>query len=175
MPEVILKGEKRYKKILSLYESALNHFFKKEFKKSSEILEKLIKDYKDEEKELIKKAIVYKKLCDNRINPPEVSLKSIDDYIYYSVYTMNRGEFDLSEKTLLEAEKKDKKNPKIAYLLANLYALKGEKDKAVSYLEKAIKADKLYKIYAMNNSDFIILEEDEKFKKLTAKKDDEKE
>ena len=173
MPEVILKGEKRYKKILSLYEEALNHFFKKEFEKAEEILDKLIKNYKNEEKELIKKARVYKKLCDNRINPPKVTLKAVEDYIHYAVYTMNRKEYDITEKTLNEAEKKEKNNPKILYLLASLYALKEEKEKAISFLKKAIEKDNLYKVYATANPDFAVLAGDEEFEQLIKKEEDE--
>jgi predicted Zn-dependent protease len=173
MPEVTLKGEKRYKKILSLYEKALNRFFKKEYEKAHEKLEKLINDYKEEEKELIKKALVYKRLCENRINPPKISLKTIEDHIHYAVYTMNRKEYDESEKTLLAIEKKEKDNPKVNYLLSLLYALKEEKDKAISYLKKSIKKDALYKVYAMTNPDFAVFSEDEEFEKLTAKKEDE--
>ncbi len=173
MPEVILKGEKRYKKILSLYEKALNHFFKKEYDKAHEKLEQLIKDYKEEEKELIKKALVYKRLCENRINPPKVSLKTVEDHIHYAVYTMNRKNYDESEKTLIAIEKKDKNNPKTAYLFSLLYALKDDKEKAISYLKKAVKKDKLYKVYAMANPDFAVLSGDEEFEKLIEKKEDE--
>jgi len=174
MPDVILKSEERYKKLLENYEKALSYFFKKDYKKAEEILKNIIKSEKDE-KELIKKAKVYLRLCEHRINQPKHDLKSIDDFINFAVYQMNRKELDEAEEVLKKAEKKDKKNPRIYYLLANLYALKEKEEKAISYLKKAIKKDEIYKVYASVNPDFSVFSENEELTELLKDEDEEKE
>ncbi len=178
MPEVILKGEKRYKKLLKDYEKALNHFFKEEFKEAKKILEKIISS-EEEEKELIKKAKVYLRLCENRLNPPQPELKTAEDYINYAIYLLNREELDAAEENLSKALKLDKNHKgRISYLLANIYALKNDEAKAIKKLKEAIKENIVYKIYASTNPDFSPLYENKEFKELVKKEiteEDEKE
>jgi len=175
MPEVILKGEKRYKKLLKDYEKALNYFFEGKFEEAKKILEKIISS-EEEEKELIKKAKVYLKLCEQRLNPPTPELNSVDDYINYGVYLMNREEFDKAEENLLKALKTDKNQKgRVSYLLSNLYALKNDEKNTIKYLKDAIKENEVYKIYASVNPDFSVFFNNKEFKKLVKRetKDEE--
>ncbi len=172
MPEVILKGEKRYKKLLKDYEKALNYFFKENFAEAKKILEKIISS-EEEEKELIKKAKVYLRLCEQRLNPPKPELKNAEDQINYAVYLLNKKEFEEAEKALLKALKLDtNQKGRISYLLSVLYALKNEEEKSIQFLKEAIKIDPIYKIYASTNTDYINLYKNKEFKKLVKRNKD---
>jgi predicted Zn-dependent protease len=155
-----------YEKALAAYGEATKEFHKGKMDKAQELLKAFLDKY-DAEKELVDRARIYLDIAQNRGKKETVSLKTGDDYFYYSVYRMNTGEYEGALKLLEKALELKEDEGRIYYLMANVYVRMGKNEEALEQLKKAFHKDKFYRILAQNETDFEPLWEDKKFKLIT--------
>jgi len=155
-----------YEKALSAYSQAMKSFHKGDYKKADELLKAFL-DKHGSERELVDRAQIYLTVCGERQSKEKVLLKTFDDYYQYGVFKTNQGDYEEALKLLEKAREMKPKEGKILYLVADIYCLKGENEKCLEYLKKAIQFDKYLSILARNERDFESLWEDKKFKLIT--------
>jgi tetratricopeptide (TPR) repeat protein len=155
-----------YEKALLAYGEALREFHKGKMEKAQELLKSFLEKY-DTEKELVDRAKIYLEITREKGKKETISLKTVDDYYYYGVYKMNKGDYEEALKLLEKAVEMKEDEGKVYYLLANVYMLMGKAEEALEFLKKAFQKDKFYRTLAQNETDFEPLWEDKKFKLIT--------
>lgn len=155
-----------YEIALSAFNQAVNAFHKREFGRAKELLKSFTAKFTSET-ELVDRAHIYLKICESESQKKEPPLKTFDDYYQHSIFFLNQGNQDEALKLLEKAREMKPKEGKILYLMADVYFLKGDTEKCLEYLRKAIQIDKFFSTLAQNESDFEPLWEDKKFKLIT--------
>ncbi len=155
-----------YEKALSAFDQAVKAFHKRECDRATELLKSFTESFTSE-KELVDRAKIYLKICESVQSKEKLSLKTFDDYYQYSIFLLNQGNHDEALKLLEMAREMKPKEGKIPYLMADVYCLKGDTEKCLEHLRKAIQIDKFFSTLAQNESDFEPLWEDKKFKLIT--------
>jgi tetratricopeptide (TPR) repeat protein len=155
-----------YEKALSAYNLAMKSFHKGEFEKTKESLGAFEKDF-PEERELLDRVNMYLQICENRINPPKIALKTPEDYFQHGVYLMNQGQFVEALESLEKAHSKEPKDAKVLYAMADVSCLKDDLDTCLEYLKKAVELDPFLAVLARNEKDFEPLQEDPRFIEIT--------
>lgn len=160
-----VKRKDDYQKALSLYSQAIKDFRKGDYEKAAAGFENLIEKY-PEEYELADRARVYLTICKRGPRKESISLKTVDDYLFYSQMRVNQSDYDGALKLLEKALEFRKEEAKIYFLMATAYILKGQPEESLEALKKAIQKDKSMAILAQNEPDFQPLWEDKRFKVL---------
>ena len=155
-----------YEKALSAYSQAMKSFHKGDYKKADELFKAFL-DKHGSERELIDRVQIYLNVCETRQSKEEVQLKTFDDFYHYGVFKTNHGHYEEALKLLEKAREMKPKEGKILYLMADIHCLKGDNEKCLEHLKKAIQLDKYFSILARNEKDFESLWEDKKFKLIT--------
>jgi tetratricopeptide (TPR) repeat protein len=155
-----------YEKALSTYSQAMKSFHKGDYEKATELFKAFL-DKHGSERELVDRVQIYLTICGERQSKEKVMLKTFDDYYEYGVFKINQGDYQEALKLLEKAREMKSKEGKILYLMADIYCLKGENEKCLELLKKAIQLDKYFSILARNERDFESLWEDKKFKLIT--------
>ncbi|NIM60024.1 MAG: tetratricopeptide repeat protein [Candidatus Aminicenantes bacterium] len=155
-----------YEKALSSYSQAMKSFHKGDYKKADELFKVFI-DKHGSERELVDRAQIYLNVSEARQSKEKVPLKTFDDFYQYGLFKTNQGDYGEALKLLEKAREMKPKEGKILYLMADIYCLKGDIEKCLEHLKKAIQLDKYFSILARNERDFEPLWEDKKFKLIT--------
>ena len=155
-----------YERALSAYGDAVREFQKGKLDKAKEMFQSFLEKY-NFEKELVDRVQVYLKIIEERSKKDSVSLKTSDDYFFFSVYKLNSGDYEGALKILEKALASGQDEARVYYLMANAYTRQGKNEEALDFLKKAFQKDKFYRILAQNETDFEPLWEDKKFKLLT--------
>ncbi len=155
-----------YEKALSAYGDAVREFQRGKLDSAKEMFRAFLQKH-NSEKELVERATVYLKIIEERSKKESISLKTSDDYFFYSVYKINSGDYDGALKLLEKALSLGHDEARVYYLMANAYVRQGKNEEALDFLKKAFQKDKFYRILAQNESDFEPLWEDKKFKLIT--------
>ncbi len=155
-----------YEKALSAYMQAIKSFQKRDYQKASEQLKGFMNKF-SEEKELCARAEIYLKICEVRLNETVDEPKDFEDYFQHAVFQLNSGNLEQALELANKAEKKQPKQGKIHYLIANIYLKMDKLDEALESLKNAVHIDKFFKILARNETDFEKLWQDKKFKLIT--------
>jgi len=158
-----------YEKAFPAYSQAMKAFHKGDYQKAEELLQEFSEKHVSE-MEFVDRAKVYLSICQERKKDKRVELKTFDDYYQYSIHKINEGDYEESLKLLKKALEMKPKQGKILYLMADVYCMKGDMDKCLEYLRKAIQIDKYFRILAQNERDFEPLWEDKKFILITRMK-----
>lgn len=158
-----------YEKILSAYTQAMKAFHKGDYLRAKELLEEFSEKYVSE-KEFIDRAKVYLSILQEQKKDKGIKLKTFNDYYQYSIHKINEGDYEESLMLLKKALEMKPKQGKVLYLLADVHCRKGDTDKCLEYLKKAIQIDKYFRILAQNERDFEPLWEDKKFILITRMK-----
>jgi tetratricopeptide (TPR) repeat protein len=155
-----------YEKALSSYGEAMKEFHKGKLDKAEELLKAFLEKY-DTEKELVDRAKIYLQKVGEKGKKETVSLKTLEDYLYYSVYQINSGAYEDALKLLEKALEMKGEEGRVFYLMADAYVLMGKTEEAMECLKKAFQKDKFYRILAQNEMDFAPLWDDKKFKLIS--------
>jgi len=155
-----------FEKALAAYGEAMKEFHKGRFDKAQELLKLFLEKF-DTEKELVDRAKVYLQMTQEKGEKETVSLKTMDDYVYYSIYKINSGAHEEALKLLEKALEMKEEEGRVYYLMANAHILMGKPDEAMECLKKAFQKDKFYRTMAQNEIDFEPLWDDKKFKLIT--------
>ncbi len=162
-----MKEERRdeYQKALNAFGDAMKHFHQGKSDRAEEQLLAFLEKY-PQERELADRARLYVKICQERIGKSKerISLKTEEDYFYYSVYRMNQGDHEGAAKLLEKARELAPKDARTFYLSADLACVMGQTEECLEYLKKAVHMDKLYAVLAQNEADFQPVWDDKKFK-----------
>ena len=155
-----------YEKTLSSYGQAVKAFRRGDCAKAVEYFGALIEKYPTE-KELIDRAKIYMKICEDKEKKDPIALKNFDDYYEMGVYHMNKGAYEEAIKLLNKALEKNSDEGKVIYLIGKAHYLMGDKDKFLDNLKSAIHVDKSFKVFAQNDLDIDDIKNDKKFKLIT--------
>lgn len=162
-----MKEERRdeYQKALNAYGDAMKNFHQGKNERAEELLLAFLEKH-PQERELADRARLYLKICRERIGKSKerISLKTEEDYFYYSVYRMNQGDTEGAAKLLEKARELAPKDARTFYLSADLACVLGQTEDCLEYLKKAVHLDRLYAVLAQNEADFQPLWDDKKFK-----------
>jgi tetratricopeptide (TPR) repeat protein len=152
-----------FEKALAAYSEAMKEFHKGRLDKAQELLKIFLEKF-DTEKELVDRAKIYLQMTQEKEKKETVSLKTLDDYLSYSIYKINSGAHEEALKLLEKALEMKEEDGRTYYLMADAYMLMGKADEAMECLKKAFQKDKSFRIMAQNEIDFEPLWDDKKFK-----------
>ena len=155
-----------YEKALAAFGEAMKEFHKGRLDKAQELLKAFLEKY-DTEKEFVDRAKIYLQMTQEKGKKETVSLKTVDDYVYHSIYKINSGAHDEALKLLEKALEMKEEEGRVYYLMADALILMGKPDEAMENLKKAVQKDKVYRTMAQNEIDFEPLWDDKKFKLIT--------
>lgn len=155
-----------YEKAVSAFSGAVEAFRKGNHEKAVESFKALIENHASE-KELVDRALIYIKICQNLKAKETIPMKTFDDYYENGVYLMNKGEYEDALKIFNNALEKEPDHAEVMYFIAAIYQSMGDTEQSLEFLKKSIQKDKYFKILAQNDSDFEDLREDKKFKIIT--------
>ena len=155
-----------YENALAAFGEAMKEFHKGRFDKAQELLKAFLEKY-DTEKEFVDRAKIYLQMTQEKGKKETVSLKTVDDYVYHSIYKINSGAHDEALKLLEKALEMKEEEGRVYYLMADALILMGKPDEAMEYLKKSFQKDKVYRTMAQNEIDFEPLWDDKKFKLIT--------
>jgi tetratricopeptide (TPR) repeat protein len=155
-----------YEKALAAYSEAMREFHKGRLDKAKELLEAFLEKH-DTEKELVDRAKIYLQMTREKGKKETVTLKTIDDYVYHSIYKINSGAHEEALQFLAKALDMEEEEGRVYYLMADAHILMGKAEEAMECLKKAFQKDKVYRILAQNEIDFEPLWNDKKFKLIT--------
>jgi len=162
-----VKEERRdeYQKALNAFGDAMKNFHQGKNDRAEEQLLSFLEKHSSE-RELADRARMYLKICQERIGKSRerMTLKTDEDYFYYSAYKINQGDLDGAGKLLEKARDMAPKDGRVYYLSAELACLQGQVEDCLEYLKKAVHLDKVYGILAQNEADFQPLWDDKKFR-----------
>jgi len=165
-----VKEERRdeYQKALNAFGDAMKNFHAGKNERAEEQLIAFLEKH-SQERELADRARLYLKICRERIGKSKerMTLKSEEDYFYYSAYKMNQGDYEGAAKLLEKVREMAPKDARTFYLSADLACIQGQTEDCLEYLKKAVHMDKVYAILAQNEADFMPVWEDKKFKVIT--------
>src|SRR4030066_1606199 len=136
-----------FEKALAAYGEAMKEFHKGRFDKAQELLKLFLEKF-DTEKELVDRAKVYLQMTQEKGKKEAVSLKTMDDYVYYSIYKTNSGAHEEALKLLEKALEMKEEEGRVYYLMADANILMGKPDEAMECLKKAFQKDKFYRTMA---------------------------
>jgi tetratricopeptide (TPR) repeat protein len=155
-----------YEKALAAYSEAMKEFHKGRLDKAKELLEAFLDKY-DTEKELVDRVKIYLQMTRQKGKKETVSLKTLDDYVYQSIYKINSGAPEEALKLLERALDMKEEEGRVYYLMADAHILMGKAEEAMECLKRAFQKDKFYRTLAQNEIDFEPLWDDKKFKLIT--------
>ena len=149
---------------LKFYEEAVRHFHEQKYHRAKQELERVITG---PSKELVDRANVHLRICEQRINrPPEATFRTADDHYTQGVAMMNLGRWDEARVHLDRARKAAPKADHIIYAMAALDCLTGEAESAMENLKLAIELRPENRYHARNDEDFAFLQEDPRFTEM---------
>lgn len=149
---------------LKVYEEGLKQFQQQKYHKAKQAFEKVLEGPGGE---LIDRARVHLRICDQRISRPTLpNVKSAEDHYTHGVALMNLGRWDEAREHFDRALKASPKADHIVYAMAALDCLTGEADAALEKLKLAIQLRPENRYHARNDEDFSFLQEDPRFTEL---------
>lgn len=149
---------------LKVYEEARKYFQEQKFLRAKQAFERVAEG---PSKELVDRAQVHLRICEQRITrPPAPLLKTAEDHYTQGVALMNLGRWDEAREHLERARKAAPKADHIIYAMAALDCLTGEAESAMQNLQLAIQLRPENRYHARNDEDFAFLLEDPRFTEL---------
>jgi len=155
--------EIQFQKQLAQFESGVKLFNQGELSKARKTFERLASASAPD---LAQRARVYISICNQRLTPSVLHLKTADDYYNYAVSMTNQGHPEEAEQYLNKALKLAPKSDYIYYALATAFALRKNVEATLDNLQKAIQLNDRNRYLAQNDSDFADLGEDPRFTEL---------
>jgi tetratricopeptide (TPR) repeat protein len=155
-----------YEKALAAFSEAMKEFHKGRLDRAQELLKSFIEKF-DTEKELLDRARVYLQMTQERGKKEMAAPKTVDDYIFQSIYRINSRAYEEALKLLEKALEMKADEGRVYYLMADAYILMGKAEEAMECLKKAFQRDKVYRTLAQNEIDFEPIWDDKKFKLIT--------
>lgn len=154
---VYLEARREYEKGMALLQ-------KRHFDAAAEQFQRMIRNF-PEVNDLVDRARVYITLCrkQNETAPPP---EGFDDHYYQGVFLSNEREYDRALEHFEKALALRPDSEKVHYSMATVLCLKGDRDRALAFLRKAVKQDPVNRIHARNDPELQSLHGDPEFDEL---------
>ncbi len=147
---------------LKNFESAVRFFQRKDYEKAGALFEKLAAA---PIREIAHRARVHLRLCEMRQHQ-EIRPKTAEGYYARGVAALNSQDFDRAIQFLARSDEMIPNQEYVHYALAAAYSLRGDSDKAISHLERAIGLRPQNRVQARQDEDFQVLASDPRFTRL---------
>jgi tetratricopeptide (TPR) repeat protein len=161
-PAVRLSGPSRrptYTEAVAHYESGMRALQEHRFPEAAEAFRAVLMQY-PEEKELNDRVRLYLALCDRHLrSAPEP--KTLEERLYAATLAMNAGDGQTAMRHLAEVVAQDPDHDGALYMLGVAYALSNDREKALSYLQRAIQRNPENRALALQDADLERLMQDE--------------
>ena len=125
-----------YAEAVATYERAMQALQAKKYRDAAEILKKVIDTY-PEEKELHERALLYLRVCDRQMRPPDAAARTPEEQVYAATLAINVGAVDRAIALLSTALQRSRDDDRAEYLLGVALAMRGDVAGAAPHIERA--------------------------------------
>ncbi|MBN2431785.1 MAG: hypothetical protein JXQ27_09930 [Acidobacteria bacterium] len=147
------------------YEKGLELMFQAKFKEAQKRFQKLIAD-ETVDPALAAKAAENSRICEKKTRRDDFEAATFDEAADLAVFHFHRNDVTEAEKNLKKMQELDPKNAFCFFFEALLENRRGNQEKALDALARAIKADPVNRIRAHNDIDLRSLRETPRFKEM---------
>jgi tetratricopeptide (TPR) repeat protein len=147
---------------LKQYEAAVKLLYAQEFEKAKGLLEKIIASF-EEDRELVERARIHIKLCEQKIARKTPLPRSVDEHYNLAIAFFNQGRYQETFEHLRKALKHDPTCDYVLYALAVANCKTGDLETALRDLREAINLKPENRFLAQRDEDFAPLKEDSRF------------
>jgi tetratricopeptide (TPR) repeat protein len=145
------RDDAQYLAAIRIFELAVQQFTKQNHEKAKALFEKLEGTTYPE---VVDRARLYLRLCQQRLESSAPPLKTATDYYTLGVAELNSRNLNLAIEHLAKADKMQPKREHIRYALAAAYALQGNTEAAIEHLKAAIQLRPGNAYQARHDEDF---------------------
>jgi tetratricopeptide (TPR) repeat protein len=154
-----------YERAIKEYENGMRLLHKRSFAEALAAFRELTKTYA-EEQEVCDRARQYIAICEERVREKPRQTSPTADPFHVGVYHLNRAETESALKEFEKALEANPKSDKVHYAIASVYALSGDKARAVAALQAAVRLNERNRVFAQNDPDFDRIRDDHEFIQL---------
>jgi tetratricopeptide (TPR) repeat protein len=147
---------------LKQYEAAVKLLYAQEFDKAKALFEKIIHTF-EEDKELIERARIHIRLCEQKSARKLPTPRSVDEHYDLAIAFYNQGKYEETFEHLRKALKYDPACDYVHYALAAANCKTGDLETALHDLREAINLKPENRFLAQRDEDFAPLKEDSRF------------
>ena len=147
---------------LKQYETAVKMLYAQEFEKAKILFEKII-GANEEDKELVERARIHIKLCEQKIARKIASPRTVDEHYNLAIAFYNQSRYEETFEHLRKALKYDPACDYVFYALAAASCKTGDLETALRDLREAINLKPENRFLAQRDEDFSPLKEDSRF------------
>jgi tetratricopeptide (TPR) repeat protein len=151
-----------YETTLKNFETAVRYFQRKDYEKAVALFEKVAVG---PIQEMADRARVHLRFCESKRHQ-ESRPKTAEGYYARGVAALNSREFDRALQYLTKSDEMVPNQEYVHYALAAAYGLRGNSDKAMNHLERAIQLRPQNRVQARHDEDFQVLAGDPRFTRL---------
>lgn len=164
-PAGLLRQTKSSEAALKHLEKAIELIYKKDFKKARNELKTLLQSF-PQETEILARARSYILICDREESAQRKIETSVEQLYALGVMEHNKANYDGAIEYYLQSMKSNPELDYIYYSIAASQALKGDLDESLKNLRRAIELNEDSRIYARNDHDFAVFQENKEFADL---------
>jgi tetratricopeptide (TPR) repeat protein len=147
---------------LKQYEAAVKLLYAQEFDKAKVLFEKIIHTF-EEDKELVERAGIHIRLCEQKSARKPPTPRSVDEHYDLAIAFYNQGKYQETFEHLRKALKYDPTCDYVHYALAAANCKTGDLETALHDLREAINLKPENRFLAQRDEDFAPLKEDSRF------------
>ena len=147
--------------LLDAYERGLKALHQGKWREAAKSFDRVVEE--GEEPDLVGRARRNLRTCKERLG--KGSAGKDDDPFLTAVYECNRGNF-AEALAICSAGGRQSKDERFAYLVASIYSLTDEPEKAGNFLSLAIELNPKNRIHAFHDADFAALRDDPEYRQL---------
>lgn len=136
-----------------LFDEGIQLLYGKSLKKARDTFQRVISDFGDE-KEMIDRAKTYIKICEGGRLRKVGALESAEEYFTRATMRFNEEDYPGSIEDHQEALRLAPKEDYIPFSLAGIYAIQGNAEQALKWLDKAVKMNPENRKLALQDDDF---------------------
>ena len=164
-PAGLLRQTKSSEAALKHLEKAIELVHKKDFKKAKNELKTLLHSF-PQETEILARARSYILICDREESTQKKTETSAEQLYALGVMEHNNAHYDEAINYYLQSMKSRPGLDYIYYSIAASQAMKGDLDESLKNLRRAIELNEDSRIYARNDHDFAVFQENKEFAEL---------
>lgn len=152
-----------YIEAVAIYERGVEALQRRDFAKAAERFREVQLRYPDE-RELHDRARLYLRVCERELERRESAPRTVEERIYAATLALNAGADDEALTHLSRAISEDPQSGNALYMLAVVYARRGNVEAAVTHLRQAIQLDHETRALARREADFDAIRHHEAFR-----------
>lgn len=164
-PPGLLRKTKSSEAALKHLEKAIELIYRKDFRKARSELKTLLHSF-SQETEILARARSYILICDREESAQRKTETTAEQLYALGVMEHNNANYDQAVDYYLQSMKSNPDLDYIYYSMAASQAMKGDLGESLKNLRKAIELNRDSRIYARNDHDFDVLQENREFAEL---------